>query len=155
MYFFSEGMLSHKAASHLTVWPPPSPHCMATSITSLYGHLHHLTVWPPPLPHCMATSITLLYGHLTMYTYSPLVHDHFSASAVYVIPCNFVKLLYHFHHPPPPHTYVEDVFNMLTRAGLAKEQLYVDRRLQVNRGRQLRMYRVWIQAKFRKPLACV
>eukprot|EP00731_Ephydatia_muelleri_P007969 Em0004g307a len=48
----------------------------------------------------------------------------------------------------------EDVSNMLTRAGLTKEQLYVDRRLQVNRGRQLRMYRVWIQAKFRKPRAC-
>ena len=42
---------------------------------------------------------------------------------------------------------------MLTAAGLQQEQLYVDRRLQVNRGRQLKMYRIWIQAKFRKPLA--
>ncbi|KAH8263769.1 hypothetical protein KR038_000541, partial [Drosophila bunnanda] len=41
---------------------------------------------------------------------------------------------------------------MLTQAGLKEEQLIVDRRLQVNRGRGLKMYRVWIQTKFRKPL---
>ncbi|KAH8349666.1 hypothetical protein KR084_003940, partial [Drosophila pseudotakahashii] len=41
---------------------------------------------------------------------------------------------------------------MMTQAGLKEEQLIVDRRLQVNRGRGLKMYRVWIQTKFRKPL---
>lgn len=42
--------------------------------------------------------------------------------------------------------------DMFAQAGLKEEQLIVDRRLQVNRGRCLKMYRVWIQTKFRKPL---
>ncbi|XP_017127191.1 methyltransferase-like protein isoform X1 [Drosophila elegans] len=46
----------------------------------------------------------------------------------------------------------EELRAMMTQAGLKEEQLIVDRRLQVNRGRGLKMYRVWIQTKFRKPL---
>ncbi|KRF83982.1 uncharacterized protein Dvir_GJ12543, isoform C [Drosophila virilis] len=46
----------------------------------------------------------------------------------------------------------QELRSMLTQAGLVEEQLLVDRRLQVNRGRCLKMYRVWIQTKFRKPL---
>ncbi|XP_017060249.1 methyltransferase-like protein isoform X2 [Drosophila ficusphila] len=46
----------------------------------------------------------------------------------------------------------EELRSMMTQAGLKEEQLIVDRRLQVNRSRGLKMYRVWIQAKFRKPL---
>lgn len=45
----------------------------------------------------------------------------------------------------------DDLKQMFEKAGLVEKQNLIDRRLQVNRGRQLKMYRVWIQCKYSKP----
>ena len=46
---------------------------------------------------------------------------------------------------------LDELSKLFEDQGLVKEQLMTDSRLQVNRGRQLKMYRVWIQAKYCKP----
>ncbi|XP_043787770.1 tRNA N(3)-methylcytidine methyltransferase METTL2 isoform X1 [Apis laboriosa] len=44
----------------------------------------------------------------------------------------------------------EEIRILFTSCGFIEEQNLVDRRLQINRGKQLKMYRVWIQGKYRK-----
>ncbi|NWI41783.1 METL2 protein, partial [Picathartes gymnocephalus] len=46
----------------------------------------------------------------------------------------------------------DEIWNMFNVAGLTEVQNLVDRRLQVNRKKKVKMQRVWIQSKFQKPL---
>lgn len=45
----------------------------------------------------------------------------------------------------------DELREMFQNAGLVEKENQVDRRMQVNRMRQLKMYRVWIQCKYVKP----
>lgn len=46
----------------------------------------------------------------------------------------------------------EDLDGLLVNAGLVKEFNRYDNRLIVNRAKQIKMYRVWLQCKYVKPL---
>uniref|UniRef100_A0A8C6S2N0 tRNA N(3)-cytidine methyltransferase n=1 Tax=Nannospalax galili TaxID=1026970 RepID=A0A8C6S2N0_NANGA len=45
-----------------------------------------------------------------------------------------------------------EVHHIFCKAGLDEKQNLVDHRLQVNRKKQVKMHRVWVQGKFQKPL---
>lgn len=45
----------------------------------------------------------------------------------------------------------DDIHCLFVDNNFNEVQNIVDRRLQVNRGKQLKMYRVWIQGKYQKP----
>lgn len=71
--------------------------------------------------------------------------------------CSWLPALPH-HHAPVTYTFdchfclTGEVHNMFCKAGLDEKQNLVDRRLQVNRKKQVKMQRVWVQGKFQKPL---
>lgn len=48
--------------------------------------------------------------------------------------------------------FAEELQNLFESSGFIQEANLIDRRLQVNRGKMLKMYRVWVQAKYRKPV---
>uniref|UniRef100_A0A0X3NMY4 tRNA N(3)-methylcytidine methyltransferase n=1 Tax=Schistocephalus solidus TaxID=70667 RepID=A0A0X3NMY4_SCHSO len=46
----------------------------------------------------------------------------------------------------------EEVRRLFTEAGLVEVENHMDRRLLVNRRRKLKMYRVWLQCRYQKPI---
>lgn len=85
--------------------------------------------------------------------YYPSIHSVLLAISLdlCIIPCLLIYFVFIYYNISSSEK-TEEVRNVFNLAGLTEVQNLLDRRLQVNRKKKVKMLRVWVQGKFQKPL---